>query len=48
MIGMMCRWDLVKRAPDDLLEFIGMRGKESGFDDSALQQEYSECQKWQR
>lgn len=44
----MCRWDLVKRAPDDLLDFISMRGKESGFDDMALQNEYSECRSWQR
>ncbi len=45
---MRCRWDLVKRIPQDLLEFLADRAKASAVDDNAVRSQYSACQEWLR
>ena len=45
---MRCRWDLVKRIPQDLLEFLADRAKASAVDDNAVRSQYVACQEWLR
>ena len=43
-----CRWDLMKRAPKDLLDHITGRAQASIIDDNAVREQYRECKMWQR
>jgi len=42
------RWDLMKRAPKELLDHITGRAQTSIIDDNAVQEQYRECKMWQR
>ncbi|DBB02473.1 hypothetical protein WJX82_005804 [Trebouxia sp. C0006] len=42
------KWDLVKRIPQDLLEFLADRAKATVVDDNAVRSQYSACQEWLR
>jgi hypothetical protein len=45
---MRCRWDLVKRIPQDLLDYLTDRAKASAVDDNAMRSQYTACQEWLR
>ncbi|KAA6420586.1 MAG: hypothetical protein FRX49_09379 [Trebouxia sp. A1-2] len=42
------KWDLMKRAPKELLEHIAGRAQTSIIDDNAVRDQYRECELWQR
>ncbi|KAL0037517.1 hypothetical protein WJX77_000810 [Trebouxia sp. C0004] len=42
------KWDLVKRIPQDLLDYLADRAKASAVDDNAMRLQYTECQEWLR
>ncbi|KAL0037693.1 hypothetical protein WJX77_008057 [Trebouxia sp. C0004] len=42
------KWDLMKRAPKELLDHITGRAQTSIIDDNAVREQYRECKIWQR
>ncbi|DBB02475.1 TPA: Rap guanine nucleotide exchange factor-like 1, variant 2 [Trebouxia sp. C0006] len=42
------KWDLMKRAPKELLDHITGRAQTSLIDDNAVREQYRECHMWQR
>ncbi|KAL0028754.1 hypothetical protein WJX79_005068 [Trebouxia sp. C0005] len=42
------KWDLVKRIPQDLLDYLADRAKASAVDDNAMRSQYTACQEWLR
>ena len=43
-----CRWDLVKRVPKEVLDYLAERAKASAVDDTAIRSQYVACQEWLR
>lgn len=48
LTGTSCRWDLVKRVPKELLDFISDRAKATAIDDNVMRSQYTACQQWLR
>ena len=46
--GPSCRWDLVKRVPKEVLDYLAERAKASAVDDIAVRSQYVACQDWLR
>ena len=44
----MCRWDLVKRVPKEILDYLAEKAKASVLDDNTVQSDYVACQEWLR
>lgn len=43
-----CRWDLMKRAPKELVDHILERAEFAAIDDNAVHEQYKQAKKWQR
>ena len=43
-----CRWDLMKRAPKELVDHILERAEFAAIDDKAVHEQYKQAKKWQR
>lgn len=43
-----CRWDLVKRAPKELVDHLLERAQNAAIDDSAVHEQYKQAKNWER
>ena len=42
------RWDLVKRVPKEMLDYLADRANASAVDDNTIRAQYVACQEWLR